>query len=108
MQVIEHQAHSWFLLSHDGQLLLDIQCHSPLVSYDFLMVLSADELAHYQQFGRGYLDQLAAAVNDSAPFGPQSPYQLRNVASAYSASVLDAVSRWRSLPPVACATPANE
>lgn len=98
MRVVDHEPHAWFLLEHEGALLLDAHVSWSAFTFTFVMALDDDERAAYETHGHDYLTQLAAAVQDSAPMSPDhgSPYADRNVADEHGQAVHAAVLHWRS------------
>jgi hypothetical protein len=98
VEVLEHAAHDWYLLWDGQQLYLDVNCNHSFVGYSFTMQLNVDEAATYRRRGRPYLDELAQAIQYSAPgvSGSRSIYKGRQVEPAASAQVNDAIRQWRS------------
>ena len=101
MHVGDHEPAAWFLLDHDGELLLDVNCSWSAFSYSVTIALDDDERERHAADGHAYLDELATAVQQSAPGirGHESPYTDRNLAAQHGEAVTAAVVRWREANP---------
>jgi len=97
MDVIDNAPHGSFLLSEGDQLFLDINCNHNAFGYSVLLELSETERADLETHGRPALDELAAAVQDSAPIleNSHSPYRDRDLEKSRGHEVFEAVYRWR-------------
>jgi hypothetical protein len=97
MNVLDHEPAAWFLLEEDGALFLDVYCTHGPVGCDFMIQLSPEEAAVVREQGRRGADELARAIQHSAPIvvGSRSPYQNRAVSAELNARSLDAIRRWR-------------
>lgn len=98
MQVLDHEPQFWFLFEEDGALFLDANCSHSFFGYNFMIQLSPGEVLEYQEQGRPYLSWLARDIQDSAPIlqGSHSIYKGRDVSSAYTEEVSQAVEAWRA------------
>jgi len=101
MKVVQHQPSSWFLLESDGRLLLDVSCEQSAFSFDVLVELNENEKSQYETRGKSYLNELAEAINYSAPAarGGNSIYKARNISKQYGEEVMSAVRTWRAEDP---------
>ncbi|WP_296223238.1 hypothetical protein [Ralstonia sp. UBA689] len=106
MNVLDHEPQGWYLLKDEWGLYLDVNCNHSFAGYSFMMRLDFDEATKYLRQGRRYLNQLAQAVQKSAPgiSGSQSPYKDRMAPSDVNARANDAIRQWQA----ANAQPANE
>ncbi|MBY5939227.1 hypothetical protein [Marinobacter nauticus] len=97
MRVIDEEKNSWFLFEEEGKLLFDVNCSHSFVGYDFMMFLNEEEIALYKEQGRGYLNELANAIDYSSPISRSSTskYKERYVYDQYSEKSLDAIDSWR-------------
>ncbi|MGA4081093.1 hypothetical protein ACI2VA_04250 [Ralstonia nicotianae] len=97
MEVLDYGPQAWYLLRDEQELYLDVNCNHSFVGYSFTMQLNREEAAKYQRHGRAYLDQLAQAVQYSAPgvSASQSIYKDRLVEPEVSARANDAIRLWR-------------
>ncbi|UGS89775.1 hypothetical protein KOL96_17610 [Ralstonia wenshanensis] len=96
MEVLEYGPQGWYLLRDGQQLYLDVDCNHSFVGYSFTMQLNSVEAAKYWRQGRGYLNELAQAVQYSAPgvSGSGSIYKGRLVAAEVSTRANDAIRLW--------------
>jgi hypothetical protein len=95
--VLDHEPQFWFLLRTTSGLLLDVACSHSAFGYSFLMQLNEDEVRGYEAGGHRYLNDLARAVNFSAPGvkGSSSSYKDRNIHRLHADAVTEAVLTWR-------------
>jgi hypothetical protein len=95
VDVVDHAPHAWFLLRDNDELYFDVNCSQSAFSFSFLLRLTAQERADYELRGRDALDELARAVQDSAPIarGNTSPYRFRNLTHLHGDEVSEAVRR---------------
>ena len=98
MQVLDHEPHTWFLLSSGEDLLFDVNVSHGAVSASMTIALDADERAALDGEGRGYLTRLAQEIQDSIPLRADagSPYRPRNLAPTVGTAVSQAVVAWRA------------
>ena len=96
MEVLEYGPQAWYLLRDGQQLYLDVNCNHSFAYYSFTMQLNSDEAAKYRRRGRAYLDELAQAIQYSAPgvSASASIYKARLVTSEAGAQVNDAIRSW--------------
>ncbi len=97
MDVVDNHPHAWFLLSEGDTLFLDINCNHSAFGYSVLLELSAEERKDMESRGRGALDELAEAVQNSVPLLAESnsPYRERDLDKVRGSDVSEAVYRWR-------------
>ena len=97
MRVLDHEPATWFLLEHDGELILDVNCSHSAASYSFTLRLDPAERAAFADGGHDYLTRLAATIQESAPgvLGSSSPYSDRNLTRELGQAVTSAVLAWR-------------
>ena len=96
MEVLEYGPHAWYLLRDGQQLYLDVNCNHSFAYYSFTMQLNNDEAAKYRRRGGPYLDELAHAIQYSAPgvSGSRSIYTDRLAAPEITAEVNNAIKLW--------------
>jgi len=97
MDVVDTRPHGWFLLSEGDKLFLDINCDHNAFGYTVLLELSPEEREDFETRGRLALDELAEAVQYSAPAAREStsPYRERDLEKVRGGEVSEAVDRWR-------------
>lgn len=93
VEVLEYGPQAWYLLREGRHLYLDVNCSHSFVGYNFTMQLNSDEAAKYRRRGRVYVDELAQAIQYSAPgvSGNCSRYKDRLVAPQAAARVNEAI-----------------
>ncbi|MEP6482667.1 MAG: hypothetical protein ABJA94_11750 [Rhodoglobus sp.] len=98
MEVIDSVPHSWFLLREFEDLYFDVNCSQGAYGFSFLLRLTAEERAAYDLRGKDALDELAAAVQDSAPMarGNTSPYRFRDLTHLHGDEVSEAIRQSRT------------
>lgn len=98
MKVIDHREGSWYLLQEDEELLLDAHCEHRAFGYSVLIVLNLSERRAYLRRGPDALDELARAIDDSAPVarGSTSRYRDRDRTSMLGHEVTEAVRAWQA------------
>lgn len=98
MEVVDHAPHAWFLLRDHDELFFDVNCSQDAFGFSFLLRLTAQERADYELRGRDALDDLARAVQDSAPMarGTTSLYRFRDLTHLRGDEVSEAIRRSRS------------
>jgi hypothetical protein len=98
MDVVDHSPHFWFLLREGDELFLDMNCSHGAYGFSVLLMLSEHERGEFEKSGRAALDELATAVQDSAPMARDStsPYRDRDLTRLRANEVSEAVRRWRS------------
>lgn len=104
MIVLDEEPYRWLLLDEDGRLYLDVSCSHSAVDYLFLMALTGEEAALFRERGRGYLDDLSAGIQWSAPGvrGSRSPYKARSlVMTPERERANDAIREWSAAQPPA-------
>ncbi|WP_141248864.1 hypothetical protein [Pseudomonas sp. HAR-UPW-AIA-41] len=96
MHVIDCEPKFWCLLTENEQLILNVSCEHSFVGYDFTLLLSEEETRRFKESGRSYLNELAEAINYSAPIAraSTSEYKSRNSQSKYEEAILDAIELW--------------
>ncbi|MFC0674900.1 hypothetical protein [Brachybacterium hainanense] len=96
MKVIDHRSGTWFLLERDAELLLDVNCTHHGFGYSVLIALNLAERRSYLRRGPDALDEIACAVDRSAPAARRtgSRYRDRDLTSLYGREVSQAVSDW--------------
>jgi hypothetical protein len=101
MNVVQHQPGFWFLLEEGARLLLDVSCEQSAFSFDVLIELNENERVQYELRGKTYLNELAEAINYSAPAarGSNSIYRARNISKQYREEVMSAIKAWRAADP---------
>lgn len=84
------------MLRDGQQLYLDFDCNHSFVGYSFTMQLNSDEAANYRRRGRAYLDELAQAIQYSAPgvSGSGSIYKDRFLTPEAASRVNDVIKLW--------------
>lgn len=97
MEVLDHEPWSWFLLTDDGRLLLDVHVSHGPVSWSLTIALDDDERNAYRSEGRASLSRLAARIQDSAPIsaGTTSPYRERDLGPDVRAEITRKITQWR-------------
>ena len=105
IEVLEYGPQAWYLLSDGDRLYLDVNCNHSFVGYSFTMQLNLEEVAEYRRRRRAYIDELAHAIQRSAPgiSGTGSIYKERLVAAEVSAEVNDAIRVWLAASASGCA-----
>ena len=98
MKVLDHEPQGWYLLKDEQGLYLDVNCNHSFAGYSFMMRLDFDEAKKYLRQGRHYLNQLAQAVQKSAPgvAGNQSPYKDRMAPSEVNDKANEAIRQWQA------------
>jgi hypothetical protein len=97
VHVVDQAPAAWYLLADGDGLFLDVNCSHGAFGYSVLIELDQSERTRWAELGRGYLDTLSQAVQDSAPLvDATSPYRARDLTSTRSNEVSDAVRRWRA------------
>lgn len=97
MHYVEHAAGAWFLVEQRGVLYLQARyTYSAMIDDSALIRLDEAEVDAYLVSGSDYLSELAARVQDSAPYSDRSPYHPRDLyrgpeAESYRAAVSAAV-----------------
>ena len=96
VEVLEYGPQTWYLLREGQQLYLDVNCNHSFACYSFTMQLNGDEAAKYRRRRRAYLDELAQAIQYSAPGASESRsmYKDRPVVSVVRVQVNDAIRLW--------------
>lgn len=96
MEVLEYGPHAWYLLRDGQQLYLDVNCNHSFAGYSFTMQLNSDEAAMYRRRGGPYLDELADAIQYSAPgvSGSGSIYTARLAPPEITTEVNSAIKLW--------------
>lgn len=96
VEVLEYGPQAWYLLGEGQQLYLDVNCNHSFVQYSFTMQLNSNEAAKYRRRGRAYLDELAHAIQYSAPgvSGNRSIYENRGVPPETISRLNEAISLW--------------
>lgn len=79
-------------------MYLDVNCNHSFAGYSFTIQLNSDEAAKYRRKGRAYLDELAQAIQYSAPgvLGSRSIYKDRLAPSDVTAQINDAIRLWQA------------
>lgn len=97
MKVLDEEPYLWFLLEHDGAMLLNMNCQYGIAAYGYMIQLQEKELAKYAELGHDYLTTLAIQVNRSAPIaqGSKSIYLGRDVSQEYADLSLEAIKEWK-------------
>ena len=94
---------SWccFLLQDGPDYYLDVLCNHSAAYYSFLIHLEAVEVASYRAQGPAFLQQLADAVQYSAPgvIGSRSAYLERRASDEVQARVNAAILAYRKHTP---------
>ncbi|MBD8874642.1 hypothetical protein [Rhodanobacter sp. DHB23] len=98
MKVVDHEPHWWYLFEEAGNLFLDVNCSHGFLGYSYLIQLDMDESSRYREQGHGFVDQLAQAIQYTAPIlqGSQSPYKDRDLSQSRRKHVMAAVAAWRA------------
>ncbi|GFE89589.1 hypothetical protein [Steroidobacter agaridevorans] len=65
MKVIDHDPQTWFLLEDEGALFLDGNYNHSFVGYDWMIQLSAGEVAKYRARGPDELYKKASAASEA-------------------------------------------
>lgn len=96
VEVLEYGPQAWYLLRDGQQLYLDVDCNHSFAYYSFTMRLNSDEAAQYWRRVRAYLDELARAIQHSAPgvSGSRSIYKDRLVVADTSTKANEAIQLW--------------
>jgi hypothetical protein len=97
MKVLDHEPQRWFLLEAPQGLLLDANCSHSFISYDVLILLTAEETAAFRQVGRDYLNALSEDIHNSVPIleASTSAYKVRRLSCALEAEATEAIMAWR-------------
>jgi hypothetical protein len=91
MNVLAHEPHSWFLLDHQGRLLLDVNCSYSAFSYPMLFELLPSEAEAYRSQGIAAISHLAQRVQLN---GQSQDMQSRNITAELGEQVMRTIETW--------------
>ena len=74
MKVIENEPRFWFLLSHNDDFYIDVNCNVSAFGFSMLVKLNNEELTQFKSNGREYINSLAENIQ----YYSQSKYKNRH------------------------------
>ncbi|WP_295891566.1 hypothetical protein [uncultured Vibrio sp.] len=68
MEVIENKTSTWFLLKHQGEYYIDVDCNSGFMNFSAVVKLNSSEKVNYNSYGTVYIESLAEAISNKSQY----------------------------------------
>jgi hypothetical protein len=91
MKVVDFEDKMWFLLEHNSQNFMDVNCNHSAFGFSILIGLNEVEEQQYLEKGHPYLNELASEFSDNA----LSKYKDRDESNHYEPLVSEATRKWK-------------
>ncbi|BFM48516.1 hypothetical protein THO17_06790 [Marinomonas sp. THO17] len=91
MKVVDHSPAAWFLLEHDDEYYIDVNCNSSFMGFSVLVQLNGSEKMHYNNQGVKYIKDLAEVIAEKSDLN-----HLRNITNKELLNAAhDSIMSWK-------------
>jgi hypothetical protein len=92
MIVIDFEDRAWYLLEHEGEYLIDVNCNSSAFGFSIIVKLNEKEKTNYLMKGHDFIHDFAKYI----AYHGFTKFEKRNVRKDFNSEVSEAIKKWKS------------